>query len=250
MTEALISCRDVVLSYGRTIVLRDVNWCIQRGDFVGLVGPNGSGKTTLLRGLLGTLKPRSGTIQRVQPQGEAELVFAYVPQEKEIDPLFPLSVLDVVLMGRFKKLGPGKRPGTAEWLIARESLSRVGLGDLTEMSFQALSGGQKQRALIARALAAEPHLLILDEPTIGMDIAAEKQLMTLIMNLHEQQHLTVILATHHLNLVAQYAHQLAIVADGRLLVAEPQTLLTAHQLEQIYGTDITVQDIAGRRFIL
>lgn len=249
MTEPLIVCCEVCLGYGPLQVLGEVNWSIWPGDFVGLVGPNGAGKTTLLRCLLGTLKPQSGTIDRGRPEAGSTPVFAYVPQEKSLDPFFPLSALDVVLMGRYQKLGPGVRPQVADRQVARESLAHVGLESLAESLFQALSGGQKQRVLIARALAAEPHILILDEPTIGMDVAAEKQLMTLIQALYEARSLTIILATHNLNLVSQYARQLAILGDGRLLVGAPETLLTATQLQQLYQTDIRVQNIDGRRWI-
>ncbi len=174
MTEPLIVCRDIGLGYGPTRVLNGVNWSIWPGDFVGLVGPNGAGKTTLLRRLLGTLKPQRGTIHRTPPESEESLIFAYVPQEKSIDPFFPLSAHDVVLMGRYQKLGPGGRPRVLDRQVARENLACVGLESLAQAPFQALSGGQKQRVLIARALAAEPHVLILDEPTSGMDIAADR----------------------------------------------------------------------------
>ncbi len=249
MTEPQIVCRAVGLGYGSTRVLSEVNWSIRPGDFVGLVGPNGAGKTTLLKCILGTLKPQRGIIHRTPPTPMTELVFAYVPQEKSIDPFFPLSALDVVLMGRYQKLGPGTRPQAMDRQMARDSLAHVGLEALASAPFQALSGGQKQRVLIARALAAEPHVLILDEPTIGMDVAAEKQLMALINGLYEGRSLTVILATHNLNLVAQYARQLAIVGEGQLLVGAPETLLTADQLQQLYRTDIRVQEIGGRRWI-
>ncbi len=249
MTEPLIVCRDVGLGYGPTQVLGEVNWSIWPGDFVGLVGPNGAGKTTLLRCLLGTLAPQSGSIERGRLEAGGGPVFAYVPQEKSLDPFFPLSALDIVLMGRYQKLGPGVRPQVADRQVARECLAHVGLERQTEASFQALSGGQKQRALIARALAADPHILILDEPTIGMDVAAEKQLMALIQNLYEARPLTIILATHNLNLVSQYAHQLAILGAGRLLVGAAKNLLTTTQLQQLYQTDIRVRDIDGRRWI-
>lgn len=249
MTEPWIVCRDVGLGYGPTQVLDEVNWSIWPGDFVGLVGPNGAGKTTLLRCLLGTLKPQHGTIHRAPPEPQAGLVFAYVPQEKSIDPFFPLSALDVVLMGRYRKLGPGVRPRALDRQVARESLVQVGLATLARAPFQALSGGQKQRVLIAQALAAEPHILILDEPTSGMDVAAEKQLMDLIKGLYETRSLTIILATHNLNLVSQYARQLAIVVEGQLRVGDPETLLTAERLQQLYRTDIRVQEIDGRRWI-
>jgi ABC-type Mn2+/Zn2+ transport system ATPase subunit len=250
MEERLVEFHAVTLGYGRKTVLRGVDLCIKMGDFFGLVGPNGSGKTTLLRGLLGILKPCHGEIRLTRPAGATGVVFGYVPQEKDVDRVFPLSVLEVVLMGRFKKLGPGRRPGRADRRVALESLAHVGLEGLAQTAFQELSGGQKQRVLMARALAAEPHILVLDEPTNGMDLASEKHLMALIKDLHEQARLTIVLATHNLNLVAQYAHQLAIFTPGEVLVGETMALLSAQRLGQVYHINVTVQEIDGRRLIL
>ena len=250
MGACVIEFRNVALGYSRKMILRGVALCIKPGDFLGLVGPNGSGKTTLLRGLLGILKPRAGEIRLTPPQGTPSLVFGYVPQEKDVDRVFPLSVLEVVLMGRYKKLGPGRRPGRADRRVALESLAHVGLDGFAQTSFQELSGGQKQRVLMARALAAEPHVLVLDEPTNGMDLAAEKHLMELIKDLHQQAQLTIVLATHNLNLVAQYAQQLAIFTQGEVLVGETTALLSEQRLGQVYHIKVTVQEIDGRRFIL
>jgi manganese/iron transport system ATP-binding protein len=249
MGEPLIGLHNVTIGYGRKAVLSRVNWCIEAGDFVGLVGPNGSGKTTLLRGLLGVLKPQHGEICRFAPHPAVPLVCGYVPQEKTVEQLFPLSVADVVLMGRMPRLRPGRRPGAADRRVVLRSLGHVGLAQQAAAPFQELSGGQKQRVLMARALATEPHMLVLDEPTSGMDLASEKQLMALITDLHVQQRLTVILATHNLNLVAQYARQLALVTDGGLLVGEVSTLLSAQRLRDVYHIEVTVQEVNGRRFI-
>jgi ABC-type Mn2+/Zn2+ transport system ATPase subunit len=177
------------------------------------------------------------------------LGFGYVPQEKAVDHTFPLSVLEVVLMGRFKQLGPGRRPGPADRALALQSLGHVGLESLAQAAFQELSGGQKQRVLIARALAAEPHVLVLDEPTSGMDLASEKHLMALIKALHEQERLTLVLATHNLNLVAQYAQHLALFTQGQVLVGETTTLLSAHRLSQVYHIPITVTEKDGKRLV-
>jgi ABC-type Mn2+/Zn2+ transport system ATPase subunit len=249
MGAPLIAFRNVTMGYGRKIVLSRVTWDIQAGDFVGLVGPNGSGKTTLLRGLLGVLRPQQGEIRRCQPHTATPPVCSYVPQEKAVEPLFPLSVLDVVLMGRSAVLRPGRRPGAMDRRLALESLGYVGLAELAAAPFQELSGGQKQRVLIARALATAPDVLVLDEPTSGMDLASEKHLMALITDLHGQQRLTIVLATHNLNLVAQYARQLAMVIHGSLVVGEVRTLLSAPRLGELYGIKVTVQDIDGKRFI-
>jgi ABC-type Mn2+/Zn2+ transport system ATPase subunit len=248
MQACVIEFCNVTLGYGRKMVLHGVNLGIKAGDFVGLVGPNGSGKTTFLRGLLGILRPRQGEIRLTPPPEARRPGFGYVPQEKAVDHVFPLSVLEVVLMGRFKQIGPGRQPRPADYTLALKSLDHVGLESLAQAAFQELSGGQKQRVLIARALAAEPHVLVLDEPTSSMDLASEKHLMALIKTLHEQQ-LTVVLATHNLNLVAQYAQQLALFTQGEVLIGETTMLLSAPRLSQVYHMHVTVTEIDGKRLV-
>ena len=250
MSERLIDVHDATFGYGRTVVLRKVHFGLDAGDFVGLVGPNGAGKTTLLRGLLGLVKPQGGERRINPPGGAADVVFGYVPQEKAVDPYFPLSVLDVVLMGRYRLLGPGRRPTLPDRQAALACLGHVQLQHLADTSFQELSGGQKQRVLLARALATEPHVLVLDEPTSAMDLAAEKRLMAVIREQHEAQGLTVVLATHDLNLIGRYASKIAIVAEGQVISGPPQELLETRQLSDVYGVDLEVHDVQGRRLIV
>ena len=178
------------------------------------------------------------------------MVFGYVPQEKAVDPFFPLSVLDVVLMGRYRVLGPGRRPTLLDRQAALTCLGHVQLEHLANTSFQELSGGQKQRVLLARALATEPHVLVLDEPTSAMDLAAEKRLMAVIRERHEAQGLTVVLATHDLNLIGHYASKIAIVARGCVISGSPEELLETRQLSEVYGVDIQVHEVQGRRLIV
>ena len=250
MSEPLIHLRDVTFGYGRTVVLQQVQFTLAAGDFIGLVGPNGAGKTTLLRGLLGLVKARVGERRINPPEGAADVVFGYVPQEKAVDPFFPLSVLDVVLMGRYRVLGPGRRPTPQDRRVALACLGHVQLEGLADTSFQELSGGQKQRVLLARALATEPHVLVLDEPTSAMDLAAEKGLMAVIREQHAAQGLTVVLATHDLNLIGRYASKIAIVAQGQVISGSPQDLLETRQLREVYGVDLEVHEVQGRRLIV
>ena len=250
MSERLVDLRDATFGYGRTVVLQKVQFTLAAGDFVGLVGPNGAGKTTLLRGLLGLVRLQGGERRINPPRGAADVVFGYVPQEKAVDPFFPLSVLDVVLMGRYRLLGPGRRPTLSDRQAALSCLGHVQLENLANESFQELSGGQKQRVLLARALATEPHVLVLDEPTSAMDLAAEKRLMAVIREQHEVQGLTVVLATHDLNLIGHYASKIAIVARGRVITGSPQELLETRQLSEVYGVDLRVHEVQGRRLIV
>ena len=250
MNEPLIDLHDTTFGYGRTVVLQNVQFTLAAGDFVGLVGPNGAGKTTLLRGLLGLVRPQRGERRISPPDGAGDVVFGYVPQEKAVDPFFPLSVLDVVLMGRYRVLGPGRRPTPQDRRVALACLGHVQLDHLAGTSFQELSGGQKQRVLLARALATEPHVLVLDEPTSAMDLAAERGLMAVIREQHAAQGLTVVLATHDLNLIGRYASKIAIVAGGQVVSGPPQDLLEARQLREVYGVDLEVHDVQGRRLIV
>jgi ABC-type Mn2+/Zn2+ transport system ATPase subunit len=174
-SEALISFDRATLGYGDRAVLSDITFDIPVGDFIGLVGPNGAGKTTILRAILGTLDPMEGTVTTAPG-----LRFGYVPQRDSVDYNFPLKVLDVVLMGRYDRIGLMRRPSNADRDLAHEALTHVGIGHLAEQQLSALSGGQKQRALIARALVGQPNVLVLDEPTNGMDLVSTTQILGLV----------------------------------------------------------------------
>lgn len=244
---ALIEFRNATLGYGRrSVILEDVNLQVDRGEFLGIVGPNGSGKTTLLRTLLGLLKPVSGTVRI----GAGERIrYGYVPQRETVDSLFPIPVRDIVLMGRYGRIGPVRRPGRRDHEIAMRCLEHVGIADLAKRSYRDLSGGQKQRALIARALATEPDLLVLDEPTNGMDVASEHLLLELVSTLHVEDRLTVILVSHLLANVANIAHRIAIIAGGRVDEGPREEMLTTEHLSRLYGMPVRVHDIEGRAAI-
>ena len=247
MRDSLIQVRSVSLGYGGIPVLRDVTFMLYGGDFLAFVGPNGSGKTTLLRAMMGTLKPLSGEILRAG----GPVTCGYVPQERELDPAFPLSALDVVLLGRVSRIGPGRRPTRRDRELSLNALAQVGVVALANASFQELSGGQKQRVLIARALASEPDLLVLDEPTSGMDLRSERELMDLIASLGTLR-LTIVMASHNLHAVAGYAKRIAIVDREREVfrVGEATEILTDETLSALYGLNIRVREVDGQRIIV
>jgi ABC-type Mn2+/Zn2+ transport system ATPase subunit len=245
---ALIEFRDAFLGYGpREVVLSSVNLEITRGEFFGIVGPNGSGKTTLLRTLLGLLKPVSGL---VRIGDGTELHYGYVPQRETVDTLFPIPVEDIVMMGRYGRIGAVRRPSRQDRETAVQCLAHVGIADLAKRSYRDLSGGQKQRALIARALATEPDVLVLDEPTNGMDLASEHSLLDLANKLHEEDRLTVILVSHLLANVANYCPRIAIIAHGRLEAGMREEMLSADRLSRLYDMDVTVHNLGGRYAIV
>lgn len=236
MNEPLVRFREAKLGYGRQVVLSNVTLDVLRGDFFGLVGPNGSGKTTLLRCLLGILKPLSGQVTRT-----AGLRIGYVPQREMLDPLFPLTALDIVLMGRYPRVGLLRSPGRKDRDFALHCLQQVGLGDFAHRLYRELSGGQRQRVLIARALAVEPNLLVLDEPTNGLDLPTEASILGLIERFHAQGGLTIVLVSHLLNVVARYAVRIGVLLDGRLLVGEAEQLMQEQVLQEAYGVPVCVQ---------
>ncbi len=238
MGEPLVRFQDIVLGYGRQVVLSDVTLDIRRGDFFGLVGPNGSGKTTLLRCLLGILKPRSGQVTRA-----ADLRLGYVPQREMLDALFPLTALDIVLMGRYPHVGLVRSPRPSDRELSMHCLQQVGLADLAPRLYRELSGGQRQRVLIARALAVQPNLLVLDEPTNGLDLPTEAAILDLIERLHLRNEITIVLVSHVLNVVARYAHRLGVLLDGRLLVGDADELMQEQVLREVYGVPVCVQRV-------
>jgi ABC-type Mn2+/Zn2+ transport system ATPase subunit len=248
----LLVMDGVTLGYGRQVVLGDVTLTIRHGEFLGIVGPNGSGKSTLLKAILGLHPPLKGRVQ-VAPsggRGETRLHYGYVPQRDTVNPLFPLSVRQIVAMGRFGRVGIGRRLDRCDRAVVDEALARVGIADLSCREYSQLSGGQRQRTLIARALCGEPDLLILDEPTNGMDLASEHALLELIAQLHREGNLTCLMVSHLLNNVANYADRIAIIAGERLEVGERESMLDEARLSALYQIPVRVEQIGARRVIL
>ncbi|MCA9795106.1 MAG: metal ABC transporter ATP-binding protein, partial [Candidatus Eremiobacteraeota bacterium] len=203
-------------------------------------------KTTLLRALMGILAPQSGAVQYLEDK--TRLRFGYVPQRLELDELFPLRVEDLVMMGRYPSLSPWQRPGAADRERVEACVARVGLSDRLHEPVRNLSGGQKQRVLMARALACEPDILFLDEPTNGMDLDSEEGIMDLVASFHAEG-LTVVLVTHLLALVARHCHRVAILHEG-LTVGKAEEVLTGERLTAIYGRPVEVTEVKGRRVVL
>jgi ABC-type Mn2+/Zn2+ transport system ATPase subunit len=243
---SLIRLVNVTIGYGRVALLSGVSLSVEPNDFLAIVGPNGGGKTTLLRVLLGTLQPLAGRREQ-----QAPVTVGYVPQRDHVDVLWPLTTGDVVAMGRIPSRGAGHRLLPEDELRARAALDRAGLGDLWERPFRDLSGGQRQRTLIARALAAEPQLLALDEPTSGMDPAAELSAMDLLRELHGSGQLAVVMISHRLEAVANYARRLAFVDKEQALwrVGPLAEMLRPEELSRLYGREVLVREEDGRRFV-
>jgi zinc transport system ATP-binding protein len=187
----------------RADALRDVSFSVDTAEWVGLLGPNGGGKTTLLKLLLGQLEPQAGRIRVLGgPPHRTRKRVGYVPQHAAIDPSVPASVLDVVLLGRLTASSWGPRYSAGDREIAMEVLQETGTAELSTSAWRSLSGGQRQRVLIARALASRAELLLLDEPTTGIDIHREKELLRLLEELN--QRLPIVMVSHDMALVSHH----------------------------------------------
>ena len=239
--QTLVSSDHLSVAYQDKIVLEDITMQIHAGDFWGILGPNGSGKTTLLRAMLGLVEPFSGSIRifdkTPQQLGSDRDRIGYVPQHAVIDFQFPIHVRDVVLLGRSRKIGLGRRAGKADKQAVARALDLVEISDLANRQIGQLSGGQRQRVLIARALALEPDILFLDEPTAALDVNAAESFYEWLHAMHEKMNLTLVLVSHDVGVISRYVS--AVACLNRRLVAHglPSEVLNGQAIEGMYGCD-------------
>lgn len=231
MSESpVIELRGVRAGYDGRTVIDGVDLTVRRGEFVALVGANGAGKSTLLKVIVGLLRPYEGAVRVFDsPPGDGARQLAYLPQAEQVHWDYPLRVEDVVLMGRVAHSTPGRGPSTSDRSAAATAMGRVQIADLARRPIEALSGGQRQRVLLARTLAADPELLLLDEPATGVDPATEEQLMSLLGDLASHGR-TVLVATHDLaGVMAHFPRVLCmnggIVADGDASILRDDAIL-------------------------
>jgi zinc transport system ATP-binding protein len=236
MTQnAIIDIRDMDFSYDGQLVLEGVNISVYRNELVSIVGPNGGGKTTLLKLMLGLLSPSKGSIRILGlPPLSARSGIGYMPQHGLFDPQFPVSVMDVVLMGRLGNTHSVGPYSTADKRAAQDALEKLQAWNLKDKLFSSLSGGQQQRALIARALASGPELLLLDEPTAGLDLAVETEFYDILRTLVEK--LTVVMVSHDLGFVSRLVNK--VVCVKRLVRVHPAVEITGALIHELYGSPV------------
>lgn len=243
--EYLLWGRKLSLGYGGRVLARDFSFDVRRGEILGIAGPNGCGKTTLLRTILGLMKPLEGQVERRQGA-----VVSYMPQRERIDTMVPITALEVVLLGRAARAGAIKRAGSRDREEALHALGLLGMEGLRDQLFRELSGGQQQRVLLARALAADPELLVLDEPTAGMDIASESAMIDFLRDLNRGRRLTILIVTHLLPLIMNLATSILLMNPRGILHGPVDEVLQEDRLSDLYGVPVHLGTLAGRRTLV
>jgi ABC-type Mn2+/Zn2+ transport system ATPase subunit len=245
----LLQMKGLVVGYqkGRPL-LPAIDFTVRQGDIVGILGPNGSGKSTLLKTTLRLIPPLTGEIGF--PLGRPPRV-GYVPQGHRPDCAYPLSALQVTVMGRYGLVGPGRFAKQKDRDVALAQLRAVGLERVADSPFRSLSGGQRQRILVARALASEPELLILDEPTSEMDPAAEHALLSLVSGLVQERKVAVLFVTHEISAAAGFATKVMLL-DGqqKYFEAGPSAeMISSARMSKLYGRPVEVRHEDGRTLV-
>jgi iron complex transport system ATP-binding protein len=253
----MLEVENLTAGYGEIIALRQISLTVDGGDMVAIVGPNGSGKSTLLRVLSGVLSPAAGCVRiagralRTYPRRQLARLVAVVPQDTLID--FPFSVEEIVLMGRAPHLGRFGFPGARDVTVTHEAMVRMGVRGLARRSFQELSGGERQRVIVARALAQEPEVLLLDEPTSHLDIRHQVEIYDLMAELNAERGLTILSVLHDLNLAAMYFRRVVVLSEAAIhSVGSAAEVLTYGTIKAVYGTEVYVapNDVTGAVTIL
>jgi manganese/zinc/iron transport system ATP- binding protein len=246
-----LEIHDLTVAYRHRPVLWDIDLAVPAGNLVGIIGPNGAGKTTLIKAALGLVPLASGKVELLgAPYRAQRHLVGYVPQRESVDWDFPVSVLDVTLMGTYGRLGWFRRPGPAEYKVARECLDQVELSDFADRQIRQLSGGQQQRVFLARALAQDAAIYFMDEPFAGVDAATESAILRLLQSLRSAGK-TVFVVHHDLQTVQHY-FDWVILLNLRLVASGPvATTFTRENLQKTYGGRLTILEQAaeavGRR---
>jgi zinc transport system ATP-binding protein len=237
MMTSIASIKGLWIERDGHTVLEDINLEIDEGDFLGLIGPNGGGKTTLLKAMLGLIKPDRGEIRifGLEPAAARRYV-GYVPQKTLFDPNFPVTAMDVVLMGMYSKIGLFRRYRRDDHEAALRALEAVNMLALADREIGALSGGQQQRVFVARSLVSQPRLLLLDEPTAGVDAAHQTEFYELLGRLNREMRIAIVLVSHDLTAVSTYVNKIACL--NQRLFYHGSKELAREDIEKAYGCPV------------
>ncbi len=241
-SEYAVEIEGLTVKFGTNIILEDITMKILKEEIFSLVGPNGSGKTTLLKTIMGFIKPFKGVIKifgkspaKIKNSGK----IGYLPQIKHYDFNYPVNVFDVVAMSRYAKKKIFEKLTDRDKEIITESIDKVGMSDYRNHHFGSLSGGQKQRVLIARALSVEPEILILDEPSTGLDVVAQDSFYSLLVRIRDELKLSIILVSHDIGSVSLFVDKIACLKRRIHFHGKPEECIPSHALEEVFGKNMT-----------
>lgn len=237
-SPAHLQVQELTVSYNGKAALDAVSFAVPEGTRVAIVGPNGAGKSTLFKALVGLLPIKRGHILiHGESFGSHQECVAYVPQREEVDWQFPVTVSDVVMMGRYGRLGWLKRPTTQDREVVAHALEQMGVNELAQRSIGELSGGQQQRVFLARALAQEPHILLMDEPFTGVDVTTQETTLALLDRL-ESHGVTLMVSTHDLNLAASRFERVLLLNHRVIAYGTPAEVLTTDHIVRAFGAQV------------
>ncbi len=236
-TAPILEVERVSVRYDGRLALEDVSFDLEQGELIAVVGPNGAGKSTLFKVIAGVLSPSEGEVRVAGHNPDRHICIAYVPQRSQVDWRFPVTVADVVMMGRAGKIGLFRHPKRRDWEYVHRCLEVVGLRELAHRQIGELSGGQQQRMFIARALAQEAELVLMDEPLSGLDLPSQASILDILDRLRATG-VTVMVATHDLNLAADRFDRVMLLHRGVVGIGSAQEVFTPANLQAAYGGNL------------
>ncbi|TFG33660.1 metal ABC transporter ATP-binding protein [Candidatus Thorarchaeota archaeon] len=255
-TTLLLEAQDLAVRYPNgELALHNVTFGIKSPSFMAIIGPNGSGKSTLVKTSLGLIKPSRGTIRvhgydSVKQAGKIRKIVRYVPQRDRIELSIPMKVKDIVLMGRLLKKLPPRFASKKDIAAAKEALQQVNMEELWERPFPELSGGQRQRVLVARALASEGSILILDEPLTGTDIESQDLIVDALGRYHKENDVSIIMVTHDLNPIHTLVQDVLLLKNTVIGIGEPCSIMDPELIKTVYGPTARIVEHSGHRYCM
>lgn len=234
LSQPILELKGVSVQFNGTLALDDINFQLHQGERVALIGPNGAGKSTLFNVISGVLSPSRGQVNIYGNQPGEHICIAYVPQRSQVDWKFPVNVADVVMMGRIGRLGLFRWPQRKDWQLVHEALELVGMADLVKRQIGELSGGQQQRVFIARALAQEAELMLLDEPLTGLDVHSQESIFDILEQLR-RRNVTIIVSTHDLNLASERFDRLMLLNRQLIGFGKADEIFVPELLNRAYS---------------
>ena len=249
LSQPILALSGVTVRFNGTVALEDISFELHPGERVALIGPNGAGKSTLFNVISGVITPNRGQVNIYGNQPGQHICIAYVPQRNQVDWQFPVNVADVVMMGRIGRLGLFRWPKHADWQFVHEALELVGMADLHKRQIGELSGGQQQRVFIARALAQEAELMLMDEPLTGLDVHSQDAIFEILEKLR-QRHVTIMLSTHDLNMASERFDRLMLLNRQLIGFGQAEDIFVPELLNRAYHGHMRLLDtVNGTVFI-